>query len=82
VILLKTAYSKKAAKFLESQNDKTFFRITSAIERLPNGDVIKMKGYTNPTYRLTVGSFRIIFTRDKDAVSVIKIDNRGQVYKQ
>jgi mRNA-degrading endonuclease RelE of RelBE toxin-antitoxin system len=78
---LKIKYSKQSEKFLDSRNDKTFWRITSAINRLPEGDVIKMKGYSVPTYRLVVGGFRIIFTRDKDVISVSKIDNRGQVYK-
>jgi len=79
---LKTEYSKQAEKFLDSQNEKTFFRITSAVDKLPEGNVRKMQGYSIPTYRLTVGGVRVIFTRDKDVISVIKIDNRGQVYKK
>ena len=79
---MKIEYSKQAEKFLNSQNDKIFFRIKSAIGRLPGGDVIKMKGYSASTYRLTIGGFRVIFSRDKDFISVIKTDNRGQVYKK
>ena len=75
-------YSKQAEKFLDSQNDRTFWRVKSAIGRLPDGDVIKMKGYSKSTYRLTIGSFRVIFTREDNVISVIKIDNRGQVYKR
>ena len=79
---MNTFYSKQAEKFLDKQNAKTFFRIADAIDKLPEGDVIRMKGYSLPTYRLTVGGFRIIFKRETDNISVIKIDNRGQVYKK
>jgi mRNA-degrading endonuclease RelE of RelBE toxin-antitoxin system len=79
---LNIEYSKQAANFLDNRNDKTFWRIKSAIGRLPEGDVIKIKGCSTPTYRLTIGSFRVIFIRNKDIISVIKIDNRGQVYKK
>ena len=79
---MKIVYSKQAEKFLDSQNDKIFLRITSAIGKLPEGDVKKMKGYSNPTYRLAIGSVRAIFTRDDDFISVIKIDSRGQIYKK
>ena len=75
-------YSKQAEKFLDSQNDKTFLRIKSAIDKLPEGDVKKLQGCSTPTYRLTIGSFRVIFTRGDNIISVAKIDNRGQVYKK
>ena len=74
-------YSKQAEKFLDKQNDKTFLRITSAVDKLPEGDVVRLQGYSVPTYRLTVSGFRVIFTREKEIVFVEKIDNRGQVYK-
>ena len=78
---MKIEYSKQANKFLDSQNDKTYERITSAVRKLPNGNVRKMQGYSVPTYRLTVGSFRVLFNLGIETISVIKIDNRGQVYK-
>ena len=31
---MKIEYSNQAEKFLDKQNDKTFFRITSAIDKL------------------------------------------------
>jgi len=47
---------------------------------LPKGDVKKLKGYEY--YRLRVGDFRVIFTKnDKELVIlVIDIGNRGQIY--
>ncbi len=73
-------YSRQAIKFLKKQDSLTVLRITSAINSLPEGDVIKLKGFSNK-YRLRVGDFRIIFDKDGNIISIVKIDNRGQVYK-
>ena len=54
-------------------------RIKAALEKLPSGDVKKLTG--QPYYRLRVGDFRILFTRDGHIIEVSKIDNRGQVYR-
>ena len=73
-------YSHQAAKFLDKQNDKVFNRIVTAINKLPKGDIRKMKGQ-NDLYRLRIGGIRILFKiKDRD-ISIDKIDNRGQVYK-
>jgi len=47
---------------------------------LPKGDVKKLKGYDY--YRLKVGDFRVIFTKnDKELILLaIDIENRGQAY--
>jgi len=73
-------YSKQAAKFLDSQNGDAYSRITSAIGKLPKGDVKKLKGTKN-RYRLRVGDYRIIFARTGELIFIENIDNRGQVYK-
>lgn len=72
-------YSKQATKFLDKQNEKNRLRITTAIEKLPLGDVKKLKG--SDYYRLRVGDFRVIFDRNFNIIYVIKIDSRGQAYK-
>ena len=72
-------YSKQAVKFLAKQGESVRKRIKSAIIRLPAGDVKKLTGL--PYYRLRVGDFRILFTRDGHIIEVSKIDNRGQVYR-
>lgn len=72
-------YSKQAIKFLAKQDNATRKRIKSALEKLPAGDVKKLTGL--PYYRLRVGDFRVLFTRDGHIIEVSKIDNRGQVYK-
>jgi len=72
-------YSKQAIKFLAKQDSTVRSRIKTAIEKLPAGDVKKLVG--QPYYRLRIGDFRILFTRDGHIIEVTKIDNRGQVYK-
>lgn len=72
-------YSKQAIKFLAKQDDATRKRITRALKKLPAGDVKRLTGL--PYYRLRVGDFRVLFTRDGHIIEVSKIDNRGQVYK-
>lgn len=72
-------YSKQAQKFLAKQDQGTRMRIETAIQALPTGDVKKLRG--QPYYRLRVGDFRILFDRDGSVILVVKIDNRGQVYK-
>lgn len=76
---MKICYSKQALKFLEKQEKSICNRIKNAIEKLPAGDVKKLAG--QPYYRLRVGDFRILFTRDGYIIEVFKIDNRGQIYK-
>lgn len=72
-------YSKQAQKFLEKQEQRVRQRIEAAIQALPAGDVKKLKG--QPYYRLRIGDFRVIFDREGSVILVVKIDNRGQVYK-
>lgn len=72
-------YSKQAIKFLGKQERSIRTRIKDAIMNLPAGDVKKLIG--QPYYRLRVGDFRVLFTRDGHIIEVSKIDNRGQIYK-
>lgn len=72
-------YSKQALKFLGKQEESVRTRIKYAILKLPAGDVKKLIG--EPYYRLRVGDFRVLFTRDGYIIEVAKIDSRGQIYK-
>ena len=72
-------YSKDAIKFLNKQTRQTQSRIISAIEKIPNGDIRKLKGRSG--YRLRVGTFRILFDEKGTIINIIGIDNRGQIYK-
>ncbi len=74
-------YSKDARKFLEKQGEPANTRIRRAVKKLPLGNVERFKSESN-TYRLRVGDYRILFTREDGNIFVKKIDNRGQVYKR
>lgn len=73
-------YSNQAEDFLDKQPSKKSFRIEKAINALPAGDVKKLKGIRNG-YRLRIGNIRVLFEKDDNSIHVIKIDNRGDVYK-
>ena len=73
-------YSNQADDFLNKQVAKKSERIKKAIRTLPIGDVKKLKGIKNG-YRLRIGDVRVLFEKEGDKIHVIKIDNRGDVYK-
>jgi len=58
-------------------------RIVAAIDRLPAGDVRRLRGPT-PQWRLRVGEWRVRFERDDAAhqINVLAIRPRGSAYKR
>lgn len=91
-------YDKKAKKFIEAQDKPTKQRIKNGIMGLtvkpPQGDIKTMQGYSNGTYRLRVGKYRIIYrfstetikdTENKkqiiEILNIMDIDSRGDIYK-
>ena len=79
-------YYKAAEKYLDIQTRKTQIRLMDAVDKLPHGDVIKLKGREG--YRLAVGSYRVLFdytdkfTEDgKSIIDIVAIGPRGDVYK-
>jgi len=77
---MKPDYSKQAEAYLDKQTEKQALRIRDAVDALPAGDVKKLKGIENG-YRLRIGSVRVLFEKIGNKITVIKIDNRGDVYK-
>ena len=76
-------YHKQAEKFLLSQSKSAALRLYNAIEKLPLGDVKRLHGRKNPPlYRLRVGDFRIVFCIEDEFTTILRIDNRGDVYKR
>ena len=76
-------YSKEAEKFILSQGKSTALRLYKAIEGLPLGDVKRLQGNKNPPlYRLRVGNYRVIFCSEQDTFAILRVDNRGDVYKK
>lgn len=76
---MQVKFSKQALKFLNKQDVPTRKRLITAINVLPAGDVKKLQGID--AFRLRVGDYRIIFTKDGEIIFIEKIDNRGQVYR-
>lgn len=82
-------YSRKAVKFIESQDKPTKQRMKKAIEGLtenpPKGDIKLLQGYTDGRKRLRVGKYRIIYNYFPEEgiiiLYVINIDSRGDIYK-
>ena len=76
-------FEKAAIKFLKKQDKSQQERLLRAINKLPHeGDIKHLTGYDN-LYRLRVGGYRVLFSKDTHAkiVNIENIDNRGQVYK-
>ena len=74
-------YHRAAEKYLDSQTKATRERIMDAIDDLPEGDVIKLKGREG--FRLSLGGFRVLFDYvDDSTIDVVTIAPRGDVYKK
>ena len=74
---------KPARKFIQKQPPAQQKRILTALYKLPDeGDIFPMRGKANQ-YRVRIGTYRAVYNLDKDVltVTVIKVDNRGDVYK-
>ncbi len=85
---MQTVYSKTALKFLAKLEKKQRDRIRTAIKGLtvtpPQGDIKLMQGCSD-TYRLRVGSYRVIYRYavdgEVDVLFITDIGNRGDIYK-
>ena len=74
---------KPARKFIQKQSPDQQRRILTALYKLPDvGDIFPMRGKANQ-YRVRIGTYRAVYNLDRDVltVTVIKVDNRGDVYK-
>jgi len=76
-------YHKQTERFILSQGKTVALQLYKAIEQLPLGDVKRLHGQKEPPlHRLRVGDFRIIFCMENDSITILRIDNRGDVYKR
>lgn len=80
---MKFLYSRTSVRYLQKLEKDISRKIFGAVEKLPKeGDIIKLKGKkVKSIYRLRAGKYRIIFSWEKDLIKVVKIDTRGDVYK-
>ena len=79
----KVFIEKPARKFIQKQPPAQQKRILTALYKLPDvGDIRPMRGKVNQD-RVRIGEYRAVYTLDKDilTVTVLKVDNRGDVYK-
>ena len=74
-------YAKIAVKHIEDLDKISKQRIKKAIEKLPFGDIKKLKGYQND-YRLRVGNLRVLFSLENDIITIKDVLPRGQAYKR
>ena len=74
-------YSKEAVKHIKTLDKPTKRRIKLAIEKLPSGDIKKLVGYEND-YRLRVGDYRVLFSKNDNIIIIKDILPRGEAYKR
>ena len=80
---MKFLYSRTSIKYLQKLERDVVRKIIEGIEKLPlEGDINKLKGKkAKNIFRLRIGKFRVIYLFEKEAIKIIKIDTRGDVYK-
>jgi len=78
---LHVQYTKEAEKEIKKLDRHMKQRIKQAIERLPLGDIKKLKGYQND-FRLRVGEYRIILSSTNGYIIIKAILPRGEAYKR
>ena len=78
---MKIEYDRNAKKFIETLEISARQRIRHAIEKIPQGDIVKLKGRKNE-YRLRVGKYRVIFAYGDDIMCIYDVGLRGQIYRK
>ena len=78
-------YHKRAIKFINSLIPKERQRIKEGINKLVTSpetcDIKVLEGYKD-VYRLRVGQYRIIYTKDNVILFIADIGSRGDIYKK
>ena len=77
---MKIDLHKDAEKYLFKLPAKQIERVLRAINKLPAGDVMPLKG-RHPEIRLRIGDYRVIFEYRNGDIFVVKISSRGDIYK-
>jgi len=77
-------FTKSALRDLKRLEKADATAVLTAIDRLcasGHGDVVKMHATAVPTWRLRVGTFRVIYTRDRQTIWIERIGDRREVYR-
>lgn len=75
---------RPAQKYILKQPREQQERILRAIYKLPGEGDIKPLSGLDEMYRLRVGDYRVIYTIERDVliVRVVRVGNRGDIYKK
>ncbi|MCF6330795.1 MAG: type II toxin-antitoxin system RelE/ParE family toxin [Sulfurimonas sp.] len=80
---MKISYSKIFEKKFSKYDRKLQEKIFNAIENLPDGDVKRLTGNEiPPIYRIRISKYRILLHMNEKEIQILKIDSRGDIYKQ
>ena len=79
-------WKRSALRTLHRLDKPTRVRIGDAVRQFTetgSGDVKALSGEDADKYRLRVGGWRVVFTRDDDVlvITVVRVGPRGDVYK-
>jgi mRNA-degrading endonuclease RelE of RelBE toxin-antitoxin system len=91
---IEISYAKSCMKFFENNSNvitenESDLLLVKAIKKIVfkediNIDVIRLKGYKEPHYRVRKGNIRIIFRIENNVIIIVNVKNidyRGKVYK-
>ena len=73
-------YTKRAMKNIKSLDVRVKDRVKSGIEKIPFGDIKKLRGYSN-LYRLRIGDYRVIYEIWNEEIIIDAVLPRGEAYK-
>ncbi|MFT7003965.1 MAG: mRNA interferase RelE/StbE [Sulfurimonas sp.] len=80
---MKISYSKTFEKKFSKYDRKLQEKIFVAIQNLPNGDIKRLTGNDIPLiYRIRISKYRILFHMNEEEIQILKVDSRGDIYKQ
>lgn len=74
-------YTKSAMKNIKSIDIRVKDRVRIGIEKIPFGDIKKLKGYSN-LYRLRIGDYRVVYEIMGDTIIIYAVLPRGEAYKR
>ena len=79
------AWHPQALRDLRRLDRQIAARVIAAVERYAStesGDIVRLTGYTPPTWRLRVGDWRVLFRFEADgAIRVVGVLHRGEAYR-
>jgi len=80
---MKISYSRTFEKKFSKYDRKLQEKIFNTIQKLPDGDVKKLTGNDiPPIYRIRISKYRILFHINEEEIQILKVDSRGDIYKQ